>query len=77
MSEKSEAVEIKGRFEQGQQPCDNFTPEEGYTRMGYTHQCYRCGTGTVVFCTNCSRDHHEWGYDTCEALPDWKGDVDE
>ena len=63
---------VKGRFEQGQQPCSKFDPEDQYVHQGFTHQCYRCETGSVVFCKNCCRDHHEWGYETCK-----KGESDE
>ena len=51
-------------FTIGKQPCNNFTPEIMYIRNGFTHQCPRCG-GERVFCENCAKDHHKYGWETC------------
>lgn len=60
------------QFTVGQQPCQNFTPRE-YGSWGgmLTHECY-CGhkkgldcTKSVAMCSNCMKDHHEGGYESC------------
>jgi uncharacterized protein YfaT (DUF1175 family) len=49
------------------QPCENFQPGEcQFTDRGDPHQCQRCG-GTVRFCANCNIDHHDGGWNTCNA----------
>lgn len=56
-------------FEKGKQPCSNFSPqleENEHAVWPNEHQCYKCG-GTVSFCINCSKDHHENGYETCKT----------
>ena len=53
-------------FNKGKQPCDNFEPEEESYYGIQTHECYKgCKKLSVAFCKNCSRDHHEMGYDNC------------
>ncbi len=57
-----------GKYRQGQQPCDNFTPNKCEEWFGYvTHCCPRCNsdTGVRMFCLNCCKDHHATGWDTC------------
>lgn len=64
-------------FTEGDQPCDNFTPQMTYLGPN-EHECWcvrprRCGEnvnpgdchGTVSFCLNCHSDHHSYGYDKC------------
>ncbi|KKM05690.1 hypothetical protein LCGC14_1751480 [marine sediment metagenome] len=46
-------------YEVGRQPCDKFTSGDRTK-----HQCPDCGQFRV-FCSKCSRDHHEGGWDTC------------
>lgn len=57
-------------FTSRQQPCQKFTPREGYYGPA-VHECY-CGHAVgkncpklVSFCENCNRDHHEDGYQNC------------
>ncbi len=51
-----------GAYEDGAQPCDNFRPGADTAR----HECPGC-KGLRMFCTSCSRDHHEDGWDKCQA----------
>ena len=61
-------------FRVGQQPCQNFRAQRernGYAEWSNRHECY-CGHAkrngcslSVSFCENCSRDHHENGYEAC------------
>ncbi len=61
----------KEKYNIGQQPCKNFNPmDEGFGGV-QPHDCY-CGHSlgkgcpkTVAFCSNCSTDHHENGYENC------------
>ena len=55
------------KFEIGNQPCNNFVPEDGYDIMGYTHSCPHCD-GERVFCNNCHTDHHSFGWEDCWKL---------
>ena len=43
------------------QPCDNFTDDPSH---GNPHGCNSCD-GLRYFCTNCFRDHHSGGWQTC------------
>ena len=55
-------------FRDGKQPCNNFDPQievNEYAMWENQHQCYKCG-GTVSFCLNCHKDHHDGGYETCK-----------
>jgi hypothetical protein len=56
------------KFCEGDQPCDNFSPSRDgneFATWDNEHYCYKdCGK-TVSFCTHCSRDHHEGGYQSC------------
>jgi len=52
-------------FSEGQQPCDNFTPDEQAEWFGrVTHQCPICW-GSREFCLNCRFDHHKDGWENC------------
>jgi hypothetical protein len=75
-------VSSRESFTRGQQPCDNFTPDEEF--YGHNeHECWCCGPrargeavqpgdchGTVSFCRNCHSDHHSEGYDSCPQCRD-------
>ena len=52
-------------YEFGQQPCDNFTPDERAEWFGRVS--YECpiARGQREFCLNCHRDHHMGGWGTC------------
>jgi Zn-finger protein len=68
---------MAGSYTTGKQPCQNFEPKDDlFTGSGNVHECFapfymsltRCSErsgGTVSFCTNCHRDHHSGGYETC------------
>ena len=67
-------------FELGQQPCDNFTPQQ--TWHGHNeHECFAFGprktdldatcAATVSYCENCHKDHHAWGYENCGKVSTW------
>ena len=51
----------------GEQPCQNFTPnQEEKMWWGHPkHECPRCG-GLRMFCSNCHKDHHEGGWEICD-----------
>lgn len=55
---------------QGQQPCNNYTAGEDDVSVlnagPIPHQCPNCFDGLRYFCTNCTRDHHENGWETCK-----------
>ena len=67
---------MPGKYEIGEQPCKEFKPKDGvFPGMGNEHSCFgpwdearhgkvRC-EGTVSYCMNCHRDHHERGYEAC------------
>lgn len=53
----------------GKQPCTALVRDEGsMPGVENVHSCYRCDL-TVSFCTNCCRDHHENGYESCMRSP--------
>ena len=41
-----------------------------YAEWENRHECVFCrdGIGTVSFCENCNRDHHNDGYETCKRI---------
>ena len=50
----------------GKQPCDNLSPNEDENWFGASqHECPKC-CGLRMFCTNCNRDHHKNGWDSCK-----------
>ena len=60
-------------FTIGQQPCQKFTSELDEYGLVSIHECW-CGysegkfcLGTVSFCQNCCKDHHEDGYENCQC----------
>lgn len=61
----------------GRQPCVSFTPSidgNAHAMWANVHECIFCRksgdeTSTVSFCTNCSKDHHSDGYETCKFKP--------
>jgi hypothetical protein len=59
------------KFETGRQPCEAFNPQQDSSsgvRFSNRHVCYR-GCGKLVsFCLNCCHDHHEDGFDSCQAV---------
>lgn len=67
-------------YEIGEQPCDRFSPDgrHGGPPSGFSvHECIRCKRhdATVVFCQNCSLDHHSNGYRSCvdaRRIDQWK-----
>jgi hypothetical protein len=62
-------------YRAGKQPCDRFNPgpceQEEFAFL--VHQCPLCG-GLRMFCRNCYFDHHENGWETCDAAK--KGEDD-
>ena len=67
-----------GDFVSGAQPCAAFSPQQ--TGFGANrHECFgpyegargsaglRTCHALVSFCENCTRDHHEGGWDHCPA----------
>lgn len=60
------------RFEDGDQPCNDYTPQSGsMPGVANRHSCYGGGAGacafSVSFCEKCAKDHHEGGWDNCPA----------
>jgi len=60
-------------YETGEQPCSAFRAEMTGNEYGMwenVHECVFCpaGKATVSFCENCSRDHHDGGYETCKRI---------
>jgi len=63
-------------FTIGQQPCQNYLPRQeanAYSIWDNVHECF-CGHSIgkhceklVSFCENCSKDHHEDGYENCQC----------
>jgi len=52
-------------FTKGEQPCQNFAPQQNQFGSN-RHQCFCCQDNTTVsFCENCYYDHHENGIETC------------
>lgn len=58
-------------FKIGEQPCKDFNPrKEGYWDDNI-HECFCKGNkgdyckGRVSFCSNCNKDHHSNGYESC------------
>lgn len=49
-----------------EQPCENFVSENSLGEKGefYNHQCPKC-LSFRGFCLNCSKDHHESGWQSC------------
>ena len=60
-------------YSRGQQPCQkpDFENDGNSEWFGLAeHECIFCSDmdrgGRVLFCSNCHRDHHYNGYETCE-----------
>lgn len=56
-------MSVKKDFGEGNQPCDNFKPEDDvFLGLGNEHECPGCLL-TRSFCLNCNKDHHYKGWD--------------
>ena len=58
-------------YKTGDQPCQDFNSQREGFWDGNKHDCYckdkngdHCKL-SVSFCSNCSTDHHEKGYENC------------
>lgn len=56
----------------GKQPCDAPRFEEREWFGLSVHECIYCSEkdveGSVMFCSNCCRDHHKGGWDKCAGV---------
>ena len=67
---KSAFYNLNDTFEDGEQPCKDFSPQResnGYGEWDNRHSCLGC-CGLRSFCINCSFDHHELGWENCANL---------
>ena len=62
---------VRRDFQENEQPCNDFQPEDSYEHLLWTHECPVC-YGTRVFCKNCCTDHHAGGWEGCSTEAGFK-----
>lgn len=64
-------------YEIGQQPCNNFAPDDREEWWGPSvHECPIC-YGERMVCKNCGYDHHLGGWEVCSEETGRKREIRE